>query len=95
LLQLLTGVAFTGKWIGEAVQKGVALYLSAEDELDEIHRRADTLNHMPALNPRGVAVARWADSSLVARKLLTHRHRLVQTNLRRAMLVCRPPAGEE
>jgi hypothetical protein len=42
-IQLLVGVACTGLWIGEGVQKGVALYFSAEDEKDEIQRRADSI----------------------------------------------------
>jgi RecA-family ATPase len=42
-LQLMVGVAYTGQWIGEDLQKGVALYLCAEDEEDEIQKRASDL----------------------------------------------------
>lgn len=38
-LQLAASTALGCKWIGREVQHGRALYLSAEDELDELHRR--------------------------------------------------------
>lgn len=38
-LQLACAVAMGGRWIGRAVSGGHAVYLSAEDELDELHRR--------------------------------------------------------
>ncbi len=38
-LQLGVSTALTAPWLGVAVTGGRALYLSAEDELDELHRR--------------------------------------------------------
>ena len=38
-LQLACAVAMGGRWIGRAVSGGRAVFLSAEDELDELHRR--------------------------------------------------------
>jgi len=43
-LQLLVGVTCTSKWLGMAVAaKGPAIYFSAEDEKDEIHRRLEDI----------------------------------------------------
>lgn len=38
-LQLACAVALGGQWLGRAVAGGHAVYMSAEDELDELHRR--------------------------------------------------------
>jgi RecA-family ATPase len=38
-LQLAAAVASGGRWLGDYVQQGAALYMSAEDEIAEIHRR--------------------------------------------------------
>lgn len=38
-MQLATAVASGGQWLGLCVERGPAIYMSAEDELDEMHRR--------------------------------------------------------
>ncbi|TVQ52094.1 MAG: ATPase, partial [Rhodobacteraceae bacterium] len=42
-LQLAVAVATGGAWIGRAVREGPAMVLSAEDDVDELHRRLDAI----------------------------------------------------
>ena len=42
-LQLAVAVATGGQWLGQFTAQGPALYLSAEDEKDEIHRRLNRI----------------------------------------------------
>lgn len=42
-LQLAVAVATGGKWAGRQVGKGPAIYISAEDDKDELHRRLDDI----------------------------------------------------
>jgi len=50
--QLLASTVLGRRWLGQEVRRGNALYLSAEDDRDEIHRRlaAVTLDHGLALD---------------------------------------------
>ena len=39
ILQLLTSICLGERWFGLGTAKGTALYLGAEDDLEELHRR--------------------------------------------------------
>lgn len=43
-LQLAEAVALGGTWLAMPVEQGVVLYLSAEDEIDELHRRTKIIS---------------------------------------------------
>lgn len=42
-LQLAAAVALNGRWVGQAVAGGRAMFISAEDDRDELHRRISDL----------------------------------------------------
>src|SRR4051812_24916297 len=42
-LQLLASTVLGRPWLGQPVTQGRALYISAEDDRDEIHRRLDAI----------------------------------------------------
>lgn len=47
-LQLCASTALGRNWLGQSVRKGRALYLSAEEEGDELHRRLDAMMPLDA-----------------------------------------------
>lgn len=49
-LQLAAAVATSGRWIGRDVKAGGALYLSAEDDMAELHRRLESIAAAEALD---------------------------------------------
>jgi RecA-family ATPase len=59
-LQLAVAVSANVHWLGMTANPGVALYLSAEDEIDEVHRRlADIVEH------HGISLADLASLHIV------------------------------
>jgi RecA-family ATPase len=51
-LQLAVATATGRAWIGRQVQHGPALFLSAEDDVDEIHRRLADIAQAEAIDPK-------------------------------------------
>ena len=62
-LQLAVAVAADAPWLGRKVSAGSAIYMSAEDETDELHRRLSDILRCSAeprtTTPRVSRCARW------------------------------------
>jgi len=50
-LQLAVATVSAGYWAGKSVTQGTSLFLSAEDDIDEIHRRLGDVAAMNDLSP--------------------------------------------
>src|SRR5271168_5342266 len=59
--QLVVGVSTTGNWLGLPTEQGPAVFLSAEDELDEMHRRLAAI-----ADAEGLDFAKFRDLTLVS-----------------------------
>ena len=71
MLQLATAVATGSRWLDIEVERGPVLYFSAEDELDEVHRRLDVITRaegvsLASLGDLLIAPMAGRDSLLVA-----------------------------
>jgi RecA-family ATPase len=60
-LHLACAVAMRKPWLGREIAGGVAMYLSAEDDRDELHRRLDTITRA-----EGEGLAALTDLSVVS-----------------------------
>jgi hypothetical protein len=49
-LQLAVATAAGREWLGRDVQPGCCLYVSAEDDLDELHRRVERITHTQGID---------------------------------------------
>ena len=58
-LQLAFGVAATGKWLGMDVTRGAALFVTAEDEPEEVHRRIVAVSQGSGLTLEDLGDLHW------------------------------------
>lgn len=62
-LQLAFGVAASGKWLGLDVARGPALFVTAEDEPEEVHRRIAAVTNGSGLTLDDLGALHWRSLS--------------------------------